>query len=226
MNNLSDTELMYAHNAGDEPAKDAIIERHRPRVVQSALRCIGDADAAEAIADGVFHHIFDLAHKFEPETAELGVWITWKTVDYTDEEMQRRLNDILGRVTLTVPQFNCAIDHLIDESCDAAELNEQLSEIKSYLESVTMNAVIDRLIVLGYSEKVWEAGKFASLKAEGEVSDLKWTPDSDHPTNVLFSLINKLDDAEVLEAIWDYIFDNIFDDSEFDLEFDLEEVTA
>lgn len=57
---MTDTELMFAVAAGDESAKAAIVERHRPRVVRAAARKLDHA-AAKGIAA-----------KFDPAKAELG----------------------------------------------------------------------------------------------------------------------------------------------------------
>jgi DNA-directed RNA polymerase specialized sigma24 family protein len=79
---MTDTELMFAVAAGDESAKAAIVERHRPRIIRVAARKLDHA-GAEAVADRVFTRIFEFANQFDPEKAELGAWITWMVSRYT-----------------------------------------------------------------------------------------------------------------------------------------------
>ncbi|BBO34202.1 sigma factor [Lacipirellula parvula] len=86
---MSDTELMFAVAAGDESAKAAIIDRHRPRVVRAAARKLDQA-AAEAVADRVFTRIFQFANQFDPAKAELGAWITWLVSRLTANEVRGR----------------------------------------------------------------------------------------------------------------------------------------
>jgi DNA-directed RNA polymerase specialized sigma24 family protein len=79
---MSDTELMFAFNQGDESAKAAIIDRHRPRIIRAAARKLDQA-AAEEIADRVLARVFQFADQFDPAKAELGAWITWLVSRYT-----------------------------------------------------------------------------------------------------------------------------------------------
>jgi DNA-directed RNA polymerase specialized sigma24 family protein len=86
---MSDTELMLAVAAGDESAKAAIVERHRPRIIRAATRKL-DQEAAEQIADRVLARVFQFADQFDQAKAELGAWITWLTSRRATDEMRRR----------------------------------------------------------------------------------------------------------------------------------------
>jgi len=82
-----------------------------------------------------------------------------------------------------------------------------------------MTTIIDRLIQAGHFAQVCEAGQYAAVKSDtlnglSRVTDVRWEPESDHPTNELFAAIDGLDNADELDAVADYIAEQFADDYE------------
>lgn len=77
---MTDDELLIAfRDHGDESAKAEIVNRHRPMMVKSLARRIGDADAAGYMADAVFNRFF--ASTVDLSKGSASYWILCESIE-------------------------------------------------------------------------------------------------------------------------------------------------
>lgn len=69
-----DVELMLRVQRGDEAAFGELMEKHRKRVLNLVFRYVGEANAAEDIAQDVFVRVYQSRHRYTP-TAKFSTWL-------------------------------------------------------------------------------------------------------------------------------------------------------
>lgn len=84
-----DAQLMLAFQRGDETAFDALFERHRERVVNTAYRLLGDANFAQDVAQEVFVRIYTRGKDYRPSAA-FTTWLYRITANASLDEIRKR----------------------------------------------------------------------------------------------------------------------------------------
>jgi RNA polymerase sigma-70 factor (ECF subfamily) len=94
-----DAELMQRTAAGDDRAFEELIERHQSRVIGTIAKMLGDAGAAEDLAQQVFIRVWQSAPRYVA-SAKFTTWLLTITRNLVFNETRRR-----GRARL-VPMEN------------------------------------------------------------------------------------------------------------------------
>jgi RNA polymerase sigma-70 factor (ECF subfamily) len=84
-----DAELMQRTAAGDEGAFQELIERHQSRVIGTIAKMLGDASAAEDLAQEVFIRVWQAAPRYTT-TAKFTTWLLTITRNLVFNETRRR----------------------------------------------------------------------------------------------------------------------------------------
>jgi RNA polymerase sigma-70 factor (ECF subfamily) len=84
-----DAALMQAFQAGDPSAVEALVERHRDRVFRLAFRYLGDAAAADDLAQETFLRVYRTRHTWRPE-ARFSTWLHRVTANACLNEIRAR----------------------------------------------------------------------------------------------------------------------------------------
>ncbi|MDS1271463.1 RNA polymerase sigma factor SigM [Lipingzhangella sp. LS1_29] len=86
---LSDSELLSRHTAGDRQAFDELVRRHRDRMWAVAIRVLGEPEeAADALQDA-FLSAFRAAHRFRGDSA-VTTWLHRIVVNACNDRIRRR----------------------------------------------------------------------------------------------------------------------------------------
>ncbi len=80
---------MLAFRRGDESAFEALFERHRDRVLNTAFRFLGDANLAQDIAQEVFVRVYTHGKDYQP-SAEFTTWLYRITANACFDEARKR----------------------------------------------------------------------------------------------------------------------------------------
>jgi len=84
-----DAELMRRTAAGEERAFEELIERHQSRVIGTVAKMLGDASAAEDLAQQVFIRVWQSAPRYAA-TAKFTTWLMTITRNLVFNETRRR----------------------------------------------------------------------------------------------------------------------------------------
>jgi RNA polymerase sigma-70 factor (ECF subfamily) len=84
-----DAELMQRTAAGDERAFEELIERHQSLVISTVAKMLGDASAAEDLAQQVFIRVWQAAPRYTV-TAKFTTWLLTITRNLVFNETRRR----------------------------------------------------------------------------------------------------------------------------------------
>ena len=84
-----DAELMQRTAAGDERAFEELIERHQSLVIGTIAKMLGDATAAEDLAQQVFIRVWQAAPRYTA-TAKFTTWLLTITRNLVFNETRRR----------------------------------------------------------------------------------------------------------------------------------------
>jgi len=89
---MDELELIRKLKAGDEPAFEQLVDDYGKKIYSTALRILGDADAAQDASQDVFLKIYGAAASFKGNSA-LSTWIYRITVNVCldSKRRQRRL---------------------------------------------------------------------------------------------------------------------------------------
>jgi RNA polymerase sigma-70 factor (ECF subfamily) len=84
-----DAALMEAFQRGDEAAFGTLVDRHREKVFRLACRYLGDATAADDLAQETFLRVYRSRHTWRPE-AKFSTWLYRVTVNACLNELRSR----------------------------------------------------------------------------------------------------------------------------------------
>jgi RNA polymerase sigma-70 factor (ECF subfamily) len=85
----ADGALMQAFQRGDIAAFETLVERHRDRVFRLAFRYLGEASAAEDLAQETFLRVYRTRHTWRPE-ARFSTWLHRVTANACLNEIRAR----------------------------------------------------------------------------------------------------------------------------------------
>ena len=71
---ITDSDLVRRHVAGDPRAFDALVDRYQTRLLNFANRSIGDRERAEALVQDAFIRAFRRLHRFDHDK-QFSSWI-------------------------------------------------------------------------------------------------------------------------------------------------------
>ena len=142
---------MLAFQRGDETAFADLFERYRRRVLGIAYRFLGDADAAQDIAQEVFVRVYTSANAYRPDAA-FSTWLYRITANACFDEMRKR-----KRSSIIVPEETAESVPDPAPSPEAqAESNELAREVRSAIASLPENqriaVVLQRYEGLSYQQ--------------------------------------------------------------------------
>lgn len=87
---LSDAALLQRYAAGDREAAGQIAARHLPQVFRHARRLLGDAAAAEDVAQEAMMRLWKVAPAWRVGEAKVGTWLYRVTANLCTDQLRRR----------------------------------------------------------------------------------------------------------------------------------------
>ena len=85
-----DAELVRLAGAGDRAAAAELVERHSTRIYRIAYRLLGDAGAAEDVAQETFLRLWRHAGSWKPGAAKFSTWLARVATNLCYDRLRRR----------------------------------------------------------------------------------------------------------------------------------------
>jgi RNA polymerase sigma-70 factor (ECF subfamily) len=147
---VGEAELIARFKGGDRPAFDAIVDRHRARVIGLARRFLGDEHDALDVAQDAFVALYKALPAWRPDAA-LFTWLYRTTVHLCARRLRQRgrVKPMTGRLPEKAAAPAVADPSDLAEALDRAL--EQLTEkqrdvfLGCHEEGLTVDAVATRL---------------------------------------------------------------------------------
>jgi RNA polymerase sigma-70 factor (ECF subfamily) len=134
----SDEELIREYLRGDEAAFGELTARHLKTVYSFAYRFVGNADAAEDIAQDTFLKAWKSLKKYRPETSKFKTWLLRIARNTAIDSLRKRkmiafsaFENEAGVNTLaeTIPDENLLPDALFANQQDAQKVAECVAQL-------------------------------------------------------------------------------------------------
>ena len=87
--NSEDVAYMLKVRDGDVPSFEALVEKHRSRVIGTIYRMLGDLDESHDLAQRVFIRVWSSAPRYQP-SAKFTTWLFTITKNLVYNESRRR----------------------------------------------------------------------------------------------------------------------------------------
>ncbi len=127
----ADDALVAGIAAGDAEAAKALVRRHQRRVVGLAVTIVGDADAAEDVAQEAFLRVWRHAANYDPRRASVLTWLLTITRNLAIDATRLRRAVVVDPDTLVALDDDSMLEH--NDPADRAVGSTEADRLRSAL---------------------------------------------------------------------------------------------
>ncbi len=122
-----DAQLLAQIAKGEPQAAKAFVDRHLPSILGIAGSMLGDAGAAEDIAQEVFLKVWRYAKKWKPGAAKFQTWMHRVTMNLCYDQLRKKKEILTDAVPEQVDEHNIGADTQLIQNERTAQIQAALS---------------------------------------------------------------------------------------------------